>query len=364
MPLAPRGGRSLFAIAAALAFVLALFFPPAASAAEVRYDYDLLGRVVRAIHPDGRVIEYVYDPAGNLLRVIDAGAAQAPVVNALSRGSIRRGQVRQVIASGTGLTGVAVSTPHPDLSVRTLAVSATSVTLSIAVEHTAPLGPHTLLFRNAAGTAQATLEVLPALVFAILPDSIAVPPDNVARQFTVSASAPEDADFVFTAAVADPAVARAAPTTFTLAAGQTQVAFSLAGLAAGSTTLALSSPLLLRAIAASVFVGNDFAGAHARYSRPLGLVKGDPTRAPGTSGPHVTPPIGLVKGDPTRGGGTSGPHVTPPVGIVKGDPTRAAGTSGPHVTPPVGIVKGDPTTPPVPFTKGPVLSPPLGLQKP
>lgn len=334
------GGRGFFSVVASLA--LACVLCTSAYGGEVRYDYDLLGRLVRAIHPDGRVIEYVYDPAGNLLRVINSGTAQVPAITALSRNSVRRGEVRQIVVTGTGLAGISVSASDAGISVRTLAVSAASVTLSVGVDDSVPLGAHTLFFRNAAGTTQATLDVLPAIAFTILPESVAVPPDSVARQFTLALSEPEDADFTFSTATLDTAIARAAPASFTIAAGQTQATFSVAGLAAGTTNLTLSAPSLLHPLGASIFVDPAFASANVRYSRALGLVKGDPTHAAGTSGPHVSPPLGLVKGDPTR----------------------APGTSGPHIAPPLGIVKGDPTTPPLPFNKGPVLSPPLGLQKP
>ncbi len=35
---------------------------------ETRYFYDTLGRVIKVEYPDGKVVEYEYDPAGNILR--------------------------------------------------------------------------------------------------------------------------------------------------------------------------------------------------------------------------------------------------------------------------------------------------------
>jgi len=62
--------------------VLATLFAGPVQAGEERYDYDALGRLVRVIDEQGRVTEYVYDAAGNILQVIvsGTGSAQPPAV--------------------------------------------------------------------------------------------------------------------------------------------------------------------------------------------------------------------------------------------------------------------------------------------
>jgi YD repeat-containing protein len=48
-----------------LLWVLVLFFASCAMAATMTYEYDKLNRRTKAIYPDGTVIEYSYDEAGN-----------------------------------------------------------------------------------------------------------------------------------------------------------------------------------------------------------------------------------------------------------------------------------------------------------
>src|SRR3954470_13160742 len=60
--------------------------PSHAPAAQERYDYDALGRLIRVIDEQGRVTQYVYDAAGNILQVITGGTAQAPTVTSIAPG--------------------------------------------------------------------------------------------------------------------------------------------------------------------------------------------------------------------------------------------------------------------------------------
>jgi YD repeat-containing protein len=46
--------------------------------------YDSLYRLIRATCSDGKVIEYLYDAAGNRLTVVNAPPAQAPTVTVFS----------------------------------------------------------------------------------------------------------------------------------------------------------------------------------------------------------------------------------------------------------------------------------------
>jgi len=136
-----------------LAVVVAMIGGAALAGAE-RYDYDALGRLVRVIDEQGRVTEYVYDPAGNLLQVIvsGAGGAPAPAVTSISPGSIRRGETRSFVITGTGLTGARLSTSDPALEISALQASATQITFDLTVLASAPLGAHLFSLSNAAGS--------------------------------------------------------------------------------------------------------------------------------------------------------------------------------------------------------------------
>jgi YD repeat-containing protein len=73
-----------------------------ASAAEQRYVYDELGRLIAVIDPAGETTHYTYDEAGNLTSVSRASSAQVSIVSfAPTRG--REGSA--VTIFGTGFSG-------------------------------------------------------------------------------------------------------------------------------------------------------------------------------------------------------------------------------------------------------------------
>ena len=83
------------ALAWLLALVLGLLCATAVVyAAQERYDYDALGRLIRVIDEAGRVTEYVYDPAGNILQVVTGASAQAPSVASTTPSALRRGETK------------------------------------------------------------------------------------------------------------------------------------------------------------------------------------------------------------------------------------------------------------------------------
>lgn len=82
------------------------------SAQSVNYSYDAAGRLNAVTYPNGKVMSYIYDPAGNLLRrlVSSPGAGSAPVataagvVNAASflGGPVAPGELVTIFGSGIG----------------------------------------------------------------------------------------------------------------------------------------------------------------------------------------------------------------------------------------------------------------------
>jgi YD repeat-containing protein len=313
----------------------------AGSADAAQYDYDQLGRLIRSID-GGRVTEYVYDPAGNLLQVITGGSSAAPVVSASSPGVIRRNQSLQIQISGSGLGGVSVSSDDPAIVFTGLTVSATSVSFRMLAFNGARLGTHALSLRNAAGTASVPFEVLPAIDFTFGPVPIAIPPDGIARRYTIDASIGDSQPLTLTVSSLNTAIARPGTTTISLAAGATQATGTVIGVVEGVTKLRFTAPTLIDAIEIQVGVTNEFAAAAVARSRPVGLVKGDPTiPAADTPSRALASLVGLVKGDPlVPAADTPSQALAPAVGLVKGDPTVPAGNTPSSVlSPVVGVTK-------------------------
>lgn len=222
----------------------------AALAGTERYDYDALGRLVRVIDEQGRVTEYVYDPAGNILRVVvsGAGSSQPPSVTSISPGSIRRGETRSFVITGTGLTGAQLSTTDPALDISALQTSATQISFDLTALPAAVLGSHLFALSNAGGSASVQVVANPLLpVLGLSPQPIALPFGGPPSQFFVTLSNEDNIEHVVTVAPANPAVITAAPGSVTFAPGQTQAAIDISPQGTGITTLELTAATLASA---------------------------------------------------------------------------------------------------------------------
>src|SRR5439155_26641069 len=124
---AGKSGAMLKAFLCALICLIGIIGSAELNAGQERYDYDALGRLIRVIDEQGRVTEYVYDAAGNILQVITGGAAQAPAITAISPTSIRRGGTAQVTITGSGFTGAEVSASDPGLDISGVQTVATQI---------------------------------------------------------------------------------------------------------------------------------------------------------------------------------------------------------------------------------------------
>ena len=265
---AARWLRSLFAAACLVAAVT----PGAASAAQELYDYDALGRLIRVIDEQGRVTQYVYDAAGNLLQVITGGTAQPPTVASTAPASIRRGDTRQVTITGDGLLGSTVSVSDPGLDVSGVQVTATQIVFTLAASASATLGPQPIRIANAAGSATASITVNPLLpqVF-VDPTPLAIPPDKTPRAITVRLSNPDNIDHVLSLSMSN-AKATISPASLTIAAGQTLATATVAGISAGQSTLTIASTTLGTTTLFPVFITGEFAGISTSFAQPLGVV--------------------------------------------------------------------------------------------
>lgn len=267
-------------------------------AGEERFDYDPLGRLIRTIDEQGRVSEYTYDPAGNLLEVIGGGTVAPPVLTGFSPDTLRRGESKQFVAVGTGLTGARITTADPGLDVSNVRVTGTEARFTLSAGTDALLGPQPILFDNAAGSTTAAITVNPVLPdVTVVPAPLAIPPDSTARQFTIRLSSPDNIAHDIALSVKDATVATVSPATLAFAAGQTEVKATIAGLKAGQTTITLASTTLGDTLV-PVFVTAEFRGVNTSLAPLLGVVVEEPPqpRPTQTITPFGAPHLGVVMG--------------------------------------------------------------------
>jgi YD repeat-containing protein len=277
--------------------------PAGVEAGQERYEYDALGRLVRIIDAQGRVIEYVYDAAGNLLQVITGAMAQAPAITAVTPNAIRRGNTVQVQVTGSNLNNVTVTNSDPGLGITNLSVMPTQVSFTLAVSTTAMLGLQSFTFTNAVGSATATITINPVLpkVF-VAPAPLAIPPDNIQRQFTIRLSNADTIAHDMALSVANTVVAAVSPASLTIPAGQTEVLANVTGKAAGQTVMTLASSTLGNTLV-PIFVTTEFTGINTSVAALLGVVKEQTTTPspPTTIGPVLSSSLGVVFGNYIQG---------------------------------------------------------------
>lgn len=292
-------GRLRRRVGAVIATLLIpLFLVSATQAGEERFDYDPLGRLIRVIDEQNRVTEYVYDPAGNLLQVITTGTATAPTVSGITPDALRRGESKQVVVTGSSLTGVRLSTADPGLSITDTTIAATQISFTLSASSTAILGPQPIVFTNAAGSTSAAVSVNPLLPkVSVAPAPLAIPPDNTARQFTIRLSNPDNIDHSFALSVSNAAIIAVSPASVTIPAGQTEAKANLTGITGGLATITLTSTTL-GVVQAPVFVTAEFRGINTSNALLLGVVVEEipPPKPPQTITPFGAAHLGVVVG--------------------------------------------------------------------
>ncbi len=293
MPLRGHGSRFARHIAWLLAMILSVAQLSLSHAGQESYDYDALGRLIRVIDEQGRVTQYTYDAAGNLLQVDTGATAQAPTITSITPAAIRRGQSLRIAIVGKGLTGVDIKVSDPGLNVSGVVATATQVSFTLTVSLTATLGPSLIRLANAAGTATTSITINPVLPTVLIdPSPLAIAPDNVARQITIRLSNPDNIDYTFALSTVNPTVASISPASVTIPAGQTLAQASITGKVLGLTTLTLTSPTL-GTIQFPVFVTTEFAGLNTQYAAPVGVVL-QSAAAPTTQ--QITPVVSRLLG--------------------------------------------------------------------
>jgi hypothetical protein len=225
----------------------------------------------------------------------------ALTVSGYTPDSLRRGESRSFAVSGSNLLGVGVSVASGSgLTVSNLQSTDNQLTFTLAASADAPLGTAVLSVANPGGASgQADLDVtvrkaLPKLV--VTPNVLAVPPDNVTRQFRVGLSDTDDEDHALTLTVGDATVAAISPLSVTIPVGQSQAAVSIRGLAQGQSSLTVSSPGLT-AVNAVVYVSAQFESINTAYGATVGVARdAPPGAAQRQAGPLPSPAVGVSTG--------------------------------------------------------------------
>lgn len=268
-------------------FAVVCLFVTQANAAQERYDYDALGRVIRYVDPSGRITQYLYDGAGNVLSVRATVPVPAPSVSSISPAGLRRGTSQAFTISGTNLANATIAiaaVASSELTISALVVTPTQISFTLSATANAPVAPQSLSITTPGGATSAQVNVLPTLpVMTVEPTPLAIPPDNVARDFAVVLSGVDSLDHVLTATTDQTAIATVSPTSTSVVAGQTRAVFQIRGVTGGQTILRITSPGLA-AIAIPVFVTAEFRGLSTAYTLPLGVQVGTANSSAGGFG--------------------------------------------------------------------------------
>lgn len=258
---------------AAYSFLVSLLlFPVLATAAQDRFDYDPLGRLVRVIDSNGKATEYQYDPAGNILKVITGGTVQSPAISSITPSIIRRGQTLSFTVAGTGLSNTNVSMSDGGLVVTSPATTAQQATFNLYASASAALGAQQVRLTSAAGTAAVPITVMPTLPKVnVSPAPMAIPPDGVFRNFTISLSNADVIDHTIALSSGNTAKVAVQPSSITIPAGQTEAQAQIKGIAAGTASINLNSTTLGNT-SVPVFITAEFKGINTSFSPGVGVV--------------------------------------------------------------------------------------------
>ena len=188
--------------------------------------------------------------------------------NSLTPTSLRQAQTLNFQISGSNLLGAQVSIPSGvGLTLANLQTTATLASFDLTASATATLGPQTLSVSNpAVANGVATLAVnvaviLPTINIDALP--LIVPPDGVARSYSISLSNADSVDNTLNLNTLDTTIISVSPATVTIPAGSTSTTINLTGLKLGVTPLNITSPSLAavsKAIYAANLVNGDVVG--------------------------------------------------------------------------------------------------------
>ena len=280
---------------ALLLLALSTALQPARAAGGESYDYDGLGRLVRAISSAGVVTEYVYDAAGNITAVIRGGAASPPTLTNVAPASIRRGSQVRVTLTGTNLQNAALQALDRELTISGVTRTATSLAFDLVASAQVALGASALRVSSAAGNATININVRPPLPKVELsPLPIAVPPDGRSATIDLVLSNADDQAHTIALSTVRPDIASVAPASVTIPAGSTRAALSVTGRLGGNTELRLESATLGNSTF-PIFVLAAFEGINTARANQVGVTLAAAAQPSTVNGLFAAVPVGVVR---------------------------------------------------------------------
>ena len=274
---------------------------PESQAGQERYEYDPIGRLIRYLDTNNQVTEYTYDAAGNILSVVNGGAASGyvPSLTSVTPNFIRRGEVKSIALAGQRLQVGTLQTSDAALDLGNVRQTATQILADLTAGATVPIGPQTLTFANAEGSASVGITVGPQLpIMSVEPSPLALPPDNLSHNITLRLSSADVMSHQIAISSSDVTKATVSPASVTLAAGQTSAQLSVTSKTAGFVNLVLTSATL-GTVSVPVFITADFRGVNTSQALPVGIVVGDaqpPVAASTAIGTFISSRVGISVG--------------------------------------------------------------------
>jgi hypothetical protein len=283
-----------------------------------------------------RVVEFEYDGAGNIVRIITREQSDLPVISPLNPSFINQGQSRTITVNGSNLLGVEVSTDAPGLSIVAVDADESGISFQLTADSQAAIGNAIIRFTNGIGEVEQSIFVAEAgPVISTSPNPMTIglsPPTNTV---TLNFSEPRPENETYTLTTSNNSVADTVASSFTILAGQSQVDIALDGVAFGSTNLNIELTAKFFAYSFPVFVGKSYAELAAEFpdmlqrnlfAASVGVVLQDGTQfAPGTVSQVVGVEVGRLSGitlDPVGvfyGDGLAGSLTARPVGVNVSD---------------------------------------------
>jgi len=252
-----------------------------------------------------RVIDYEYDGAGNIVRIVTQEQDSPPVIDQLSPSFINVGRIIQVTATGLNLLGAEVSTQVPGLLVRHVQATASQVDFELEATAQVSPGDAQLSFTTGLGQASTTIfvaETPPGL--SIEPSPTAILSDNESTVVTLTFSEPRPEQEIYSVSLDDPLIASSNATEFTIGAGQTQATLTLTGIVDGVTTLRINLDAKFYSYSFPIFVGFSYLDLMAMdglgfddmkqnnlFASPVGVVYEESTPFPSRS--ILASPVGV-----------------------------------------------------------------------